>query len=110
MLRGKQTGTLYGKDRAVKQAHYSHRSKRFPRTGCPDYGKRTPLCNGKVYIADKLFSAAAFTAGACCITCITRKSFAVPPTTVLSAGTVGCALQADGQMLNIKTSHVRLPD
>lgn len=107
MLRGKQTGTLYGKDRAVKQAHYSHRSKRFPRTGCPDYGKRTLLCNGKVYIADKLFSAAAFTAGACCIA---RKSFAVSPAVVLSAGTVGCALQADAQMLNIKTSHGHLPD
>ena len=76
MLRGKQTGTLYGKDRAVKQAHYSHRSKRFPRTGCPDYGKRTPLCNGKAYIADKIL---------------------LRP-------------QADAQMLNIKTSHVRLPD
>ena len=105
MLCGKNAGVLYGKDRAVKQAHYSHRSKRFPRTGRPDYGKRTPLRNGKAYIADKLF-----TAGACCITCITRKSFAVPPATVLSAGTVGCALQADAQMLNIKTSHVRLPD
>ena len=107
MVCGKNAGALYGKDRAVKQAHYRERGERFPRTGCPDYGKCTPLCDGKAYTADKLFSVAAFAAGACGIA---RKNFAVSPAAVLSAGTLSCVLQADVQMLNIKTSHVRLPD